>query len=165
MEKVIQVANYVAEYLTRINNTDRVSMLKLQCLLYICDVECMKKNKGLPLFENDFYAWHFSPVEPHTYYGNCDIMSASMYVSPIKIKYGLSRAEKKVIEEAINQVQNLSTKQLSLLLTEKNNVWKKYHDMKESADYLPMSKEQSYEYYKGTKWSDFVSFLEVKNEL
>ena len=69
----IAAANYLIDETNRYNNApttkQRVSMTckRLQKLLYISDIEYMRKNKGTSMFRDDYYAWPSGPVIPSVY--------------------------------------------------------------------------------------------------
>ena len=45
----------------------RVSHLELQKILYLAQMAHLAVHKGVPIFDEDFEAWHFGPVIPELY--------------------------------------------------------------------------------------------------
>lgn len=72
--KCMAVADYIIDEINKYNQDklfrDKVllSTRRLQRLLYFCETEYMIKNNGIPLFEDEFYAWTSGPVIEKIYY-------------------------------------------------------------------------------------------------
>ena len=152
-EECRAVANYIIDEMNKFNIgkhlTERVflSTKRLQKLLYLCDIEYMKRNNGQPMFGDDFYAWPSGPVIPNVY---SELM---IYQDGLlKPKYGksplmLSKKNKTMIDLVLESTKDLDTIDLVNMSSVVDGPWAKVFDPTDPKHKQIISKDDVYSYY------------------
>lgn len=147
------VANYIIDELNKYNTrkqfTERVllSTKRLQKLLYLCDIEYMKRNYGHPMFEDNFYAWPSGPVIPNVYCFYVQFSNGEMRPSYIGDMITLSKETKTVIDLVLESTNDLYTIDLVNMSSVVGGPWAKVFDPNDHKHEQIISKDDIYNYY------------------
>lgn len=151
--KCVAIVNYIIEDTNKFNEgkkfQNQVSMTvkRLQKLLYFCEAEYMKRNRGRILFEDEFYAWPSGPVIPILYQEFVRCQNGEMLPEDEKDESILSEEVKNIIVQILEATKHLDTLDLVNISTIDGSPHSKVFE-EDDKDHLQLiSKKDTYSYY------------------
>lgn len=125
---------------------ERISMntKRLQKLLFLCEIEYMKKHNGQPLFEDEFHAWPGGPAIPIIYteywlHADCNGMLRGIG-EPAK-------EEQEIVNKVLELTKNLDTVDLANVCCVSDSPWIQVYDEKDEMHRQVITKERIYNFY------------------
>ena len=117
--RIDSVARYICD-----KGKWRVSNLQLQKLLYLAQMIHMGRNNGTPLFEGQFQAWDYGPVEPSIYhrakgYGSSPL--PDIFENALSFKEGDPR--RKLLDDVCERFLPFTPGQLVDITHSSNGAW------------------------------------------
>ncbi len=159
--KCIAVSNYIIEEINKYNKyrsllSERVilSTKRLQRLLYLCDVEYMKRNNGTPLFTDNFNAWPSGPVIADVYRFFVQYQDGNMKPVCKEKVIELRDDFKSLIDEILDATKELDTADLMSITNIVDGPWHKVYKEEDKDHNQVISKEDSYNFYVGRNLFD-----------
>lgn len=154
-QECILVTNYIIEKIIKYNNGKKLfneqillHTKKIQKLLYFCDVEYMKRNNGLSLFNDEYKAWPGGPSIDGVY---SEYMSFSDY-GPFPKKdlqiVELSDDVKQLIDEVLDRIMNFDTSDLTRASNIEGGPWHQVYDENDKTYSQVVTKESIYSFYR-----------------
>lgn len=145
-------AFYIAENINNynidksINEKIFINVCKLQKILYFCDIEYMKSNNGISMFEDEFCAWPTGPVIPKLYYifflNNQGVMCSLTYQKkPLTINI------KETIDKVLELMGSFDTIELINLTQVEGGPWSKVYNEDDKKHEQIISKEEMFNFY------------------
>jgi len=147
------VANYIIEEINKFNDgkkiQEQVSMTtkRLQKLLYFCEAEYMKRNRGRILFEDEFYAWPSGPVIPALYHEFVRCQNGEMLSEDKKDETVLSDDVKNIIVQIFDATRDLDTLDLVNISIIDGSPHSKVFEEDDKDHLQVISKKDTYSYY------------------
>lgn len=140
MAKAMDVANFFIDMASKDMNSDLMTNLRLQKLLYFSQAWCLARYHK-PLFPEDFTAWQFGPIVRNVYdqfnsYGR----------NPIKEKNGAYDSESftdnelSVLIDVLSYYGKYATSSL-VDMSHKTDPWRKHEECKET---IPIDEIEEY---------------------
>lgn len=150
------VASYIAESINNynidktINEKIFINGNKLQKILYFCDIEYMKSNNGISMFEDEFYAWPKGPVIPDIYYlffltSGGEMHSLTYQREPLTINI------KETIDRVLDSMGSLNTIDLINLTQVEGGPWSKVYNKDAKNHEQIISKKEMFKFYSKEK--------------
>ena len=153
--KCIAVANYIIEAINQYNKHKEelrqqvlLSTKKMQRLLYLCEVEYMKRNNGTPLFKDDFYAWPSGPTIPRGYTLFIQSMDCKMHPIESSNPVELTDDIKIIIDEILDKTKELDTTELMDITNIVDGPWHQVYQEDDKEHKQIVSKLETYRFYK-----------------
>lgn len=154
-QECILVTNYIIEKITKYNSGKKsfseqvlLHTKKIQKLLYFCDVEYMKRNNGLSLFNDEYTAYPSGPVIDGVYY---EYMSYSDY-GPFPRRdldtVQLTEEVKQLIDEVLDRIMGIDTNDLITASNIEGGPWHQVYDENDKTYCQIISKETIYSFYR-----------------
>lgn len=119
---------------------------KLQKILYFCDIEYMKSNNGISMFEDDFYAWPKGPVIPEIY-SMFFLNDKGVMLYPPYQKELLTINMKKTIDKVLELMGSFDTLELINLTQVEGGPWSKVYNKDDKKHEQIISKEEMFKFY------------------
>lgn len=147
------VANYIIEETNKFNTGKNFreqimfTTKRLQKMLYLCEIEYMKRNNGEVLFEDEFYAWPSGPVIEEIY---TKYMPYSGYGVEPRYEKGepsLSKEEKLIVEQVLCATNDLDTCDLIYMCIVPGGPHSKVFKEDDKEYKQIVSKQKTYAYY------------------
>ena len=153
--KLYLVCNYIVDSLNKYNEFKPfrekilISGRRLQKLLYFCNIRYMQLKQGVPLFEDEFYAWPSGPVIISIYYkyiqrpdGECNSISLD---TPLQ----LNREEINIIDEILLKTQFIPNSELEKYIKIEGGPWETIYNEHDLDNPQLISKQMINNYYQG----------------
>lgn len=147
------VANFIIEETNKFNDekkiTEKVIMtiMRLQKLLYFCDVEYMKINNGISLFEDQYYAWPSGPVIEEIYYEFSLHRDCVMRPNYEKQQIVLTQDIKSIIKKILEETKDLDTMDLVKIVNIEGGPHNQVFKEEDKNHEQIISKKEMYNYY------------------
>ena len=169
--KCKSVSNYIIEKINHFNENKPpkeqmvMSLIILQRLLYICDIEHMKLNYGEPLFEDDYYAWSEGPGIRYIYCTYEQDEDGKIEPNYKEEELKLTDEEEFIIDKILEKAQEIGILNLISITSVKGGPWhRKYYAF---GDRYIIPKGEIYRYYKDKETfiqqTDIDTNLELKD--
>ena len=150
------ITNYIIEEVNKYNQgkqfREQIMMhaRKLQKLLYLCDIEHMRKYEGKPMFNDNFYAWPTGPAIPEIYYKYNCVQSQYGEMKPLydDVKISITKEMKSIVDGVIEEIKELDTLDIERICRVDNGPWAQVYDFDDKEHNQIISKEAIYDYYK-----------------
>lgn len=149
------VVNYIIQRLKSFNadldnyNQHLITAVRIQKILYFCDIEYMKKNNGLSMFKDDFYAWPKGPAIPPIYFGF--LQSYNGEIQPTCDNSCLTSLMIDAIECCLENILNYDTVDLVLLSQAEEGPWKQFYRKSDPHHLQIIPKAAIYNFYLNKK--------------
>ena len=125
MVSIKEIANYIVSYFSTIATNSiegDLTNLKLQKLLYYCQLESLKRNNE-PLFNEAIEAWNYGPVIPSVYQEYKKF--GRNILETTKPNLLLNPDEVKVLVDNVIETKGQYTGIALMRMTHEENAWKK----------------------------------------
>jgi len=164
------VSNYIIEEINKYNEYKKLlreevimSTKRLQRLLYLCDVEYMKRNGGTPLFTDDFNAWPSGPVIADAYGVFMQYQDGNMKPMYKGEVIELTDDVKSIIDEILDATKELDTADLMDITNIVDGPWHKVYEEEDKNHRQVVSKEESYNFYVGRNLFEQIPKINDEN--
>lgn len=150
----VSAANYIIEKTNEYNDSqaygNRISITgkRLQKLLYFSDIEFMKRNDGVSMFKDEFYAWPSGPVIPSVYYEFSQYQNGEMCPSKGESHSPLTRAMMDAIDYVLSQVHGIDTIDLINFSHIEGGPWRRFYSDTDPNHEQVIPKREIYAFYK-----------------
>lgn len=147
------VANYIIEETNKFNagkNFREQIMFttkRLQKILYLCEIEYMKRNNGKVLFDDEFYAWPSVPVIEEIYTKYMQYSDGNFKPRHEKGEPSLSKEEKLIVDQVLNSTNDLDTSDLIYMCIVPGGPHSKVFKEDDKEYKQIVSKQNTYSYY------------------
>ena len=147
------IANYIIEKINKFNNGKPLreqvifSIKRLQKILYLCEIEYMKKNKGKPLFSDEFYAWPSGPIIVEVYHEFMQYQDGEIHPRYQKNEPTLSKDIKLIIEQILAATKDLDTSDLIKISNVPGGPHSKVFNEEDKEHNQIVSKKETYLYF------------------
>lgn len=155
--KCMAVADYIIDEINEYNqdknfrNKVLLSAGRLQRLLYFCEVEYMLKNKGTPLFEDEFYAWPSGPVIGKIFLTYIQEQNGNMIPYHLPDAPKLKNDVKSIIDKILEITKDLGTTELMKMSKVEGGPHSKVFSKEDRNHGQVISKAETYIYYQKYK--------------
>lgn len=147
------IANYIIEEVNEYNKGKLYSeqiilyTMKLQKLLYYCDIEHMKEHDGTPLLSDQFYAWTNGPTIPGLYHKYTQRKNGEMYPVYDGITMTITEEMKSIADKILEEYKKFSGIDIEEESKVDDGPWALAFDANDKKHNQIISKEEMYNYY------------------
>lgn len=105
-----------------------VKTKRIQRLIYFCDIEYMKKNNGIPLFKDNYYAWPSGPVIVGVYNKFMVYIDRKLFPMYKDKEPKLSDDIKQIINEILESTKDLDTIDLEYIVKVNDGPYSRFYN-------------------------------------